>query len=272
MDFRIPIGTWVAAFVDWVKDNLDDLLDGIAFVFGFLVNGLTAGLLSGLVTARTGKLRGFPMFGTALATVALFALSRITADTALWQVMVLMGVLGFGIGNCMQPLVLAIQNAVPPRDIGVATASATFFRQIGGTAGVAVFLSVLFSTVGDNIKRAFTDAMPAIKQAAAQHPEWLANPYDKAVLTGDRRVMAQVTEDSSIITRMSAPIAHPFKVGFAESMTTVFLTAACIMVAGFLVTLAMPRVELRGGPAASDRRPARTGSTAVRPGEDPVRA
>ena len=46
MDFRIPIGTWVAAFVDWVKDNLDGLLDGIAFVFGFLVNGLTAGLLS----------------------------------------------------------------------------------------------------------------------------------------------------------------------------------------------------------------------------------
>ena len=46
MDFSIPIGTWVAAFVDWVKDNLDGLLDGIAFVFGFLVNGLTAGLLS----------------------------------------------------------------------------------------------------------------------------------------------------------------------------------------------------------------------------------
>lgn len=46
MDFRIPIGTWVAGIVDWVKVNLDGLLDGVAFVFGFLVNGLTAGLLS----------------------------------------------------------------------------------------------------------------------------------------------------------------------------------------------------------------------------------
>jgi glycine betaine/proline transport system permease protein len=46
MDFRIPIGSWVAAFVDWVKDNLDGVLDGIAFVFGWLVNGLTTGLLS----------------------------------------------------------------------------------------------------------------------------------------------------------------------------------------------------------------------------------
>ena len=47
----------------------------------------------------------------------------------------------------MQPLVLAVQNAVPPQDMGVATSSATFFRQMGGTLGTAVFLSVLFSTV-----------------------------------------------------------------------------------------------------------------------------
>ena len=55
----------------------------------------------------------------------------------------------------MQTLTLAVQNAVPPQDMGVATASATFFRQIGGTAGTAIFLSVLFSTVGDKITSAF---------------------------------------------------------------------------------------------------------------------
>ena len=58
---------------------------------------------------------------------------------------------GLGLGNCMQPLLLIMQSAVPPSEIGVATSSATFFRQIGGTLGVAVFLSVLFSTVGANI-------------------------------------------------------------------------------------------------------------------------
>ena len=55
----------------------------------------------------------------------------------------------------MQPLVLAVQNAVPPQDMGVATSSATFFRQMGGTLGTAVFLSVLFSTVPDKIIGAF---------------------------------------------------------------------------------------------------------------------
>ena len=59
-----------------------------------------------------------------------------------------MFVLGLGLGNCMQPLLLILQSAVPPREIGVATSSATFFRQIGGTVGVAVFLSILFATVG----------------------------------------------------------------------------------------------------------------------------
>ena len=73
--------------------------------------------------------------------------TRIGADTELWDHALYMPVFGLGLGMVMQPLVLAVQNAVPPQDIGVATSSATFFRQIGGTLGTAVFLSVLFSTV-----------------------------------------------------------------------------------------------------------------------------
>lgn len=53
---------------------------------------------------------------------------------------------------------VAMQNAVGPRDMGVATASANFFRQIGSTAGTAIFLSLLFSTLGTKIGSAFTAA------------------------------------------------------------------------------------------------------------------
>ena len=67
--------------------------------------------------------------------------------------MLFMLIVGYGVGNCMQPLILTVQSAVPPQEIGVATASATFFRQMGGTIGVAVFLSVLFSSMGGNRKR-----------------------------------------------------------------------------------------------------------------------
>ena len=83
----------------------------------------------------------------------------------------------------MQPLVLAMQNAVPPRDIGVATSSATFFRQIGGTLGTAVFLSVLFSTVGGKITDAFARAAQTPQfQAALKDPAVLANPANQQIL------------------------------------------------------------------------------------------
>ena len=98
----------------------------------------------------------------------MIALSFVAADTSLLWVMGGMLFLGLGIGQCMQPLTIIVQNAVPPREIGVATSSATFFRQLGGTLGVAVFLSLLFSTLGGNIKTAFKTAAAGIQQAASE--------------------------------------------------------------------------------------------------------
>ena len=85
--------------------------------------------------------------------LALFVFHYVGADTPLWQTMIVMVVFGLGLGFNMQPLTLAVQNAVSPRDIGVATSSATFTRQIGGTLGTAVFLSILFSAVPDRLRR-----------------------------------------------------------------------------------------------------------------------
>ena len=53
--------------------------------------------------------------------------------------------LGAGLGACMQTLVLATQNSVPASQMGVATASAAFFRSMGGTFGTAIFLTIFFS-------------------------------------------------------------------------------------------------------------------------------
>lgn len=130
---------------------------------GFMMLPMVLGLMiastmSGLVTSKTGKIRIFPVFGSLIMAGSLLLLSTINADTELLHVMLIMALLGFGIGNCMQPLLIILQNAVAPQQIGVATSSATFFRQIGGTIGVAIFLSVLFSTVGGNIAGEFKQA------------------------------------------------------------------------------------------------------------------
>src|SRR3954466_3632296 len=148
-----------------------------------VVGMMTAGIGVGQFTARTGKIRMFPIFGSLLAGVAMIALSFVSADTSLLIVMGGMLFVGLGIGQCMQPLTIIVQNAVPPQEIGVATSSATFFRQLGGTLGVAVFLSLLFSTLGGNLKDAFTDAAPGI-QHAAQSGEIPHTPLNDQVVGG----------------------------------------------------------------------------------------
>ena len=216
---------------------------------------MTASIISGQVISRTGRIRGFPIFGSALSAVALLLLSRITADTALPLVMAVMLVLGYGLGNCMQPLLLILQSSVPPRDIGVATASATFFRQIGGTIGVALFLSILFGQVGGHISTALqarvADAgvpagAPASRDAARPPVRRLpAEPRSQsAARPGHRRL---VVHPASSRRRL----AHPFKVGFAESMDIVFLCAGLIGLLAFLILLLMPKVELRATSASA---------------------
>lgn len=223
-----------------------------------MVAGMMAGSISsGVVISRTGHIRLFPIVGSAVMVVGLMLLSLTTADTPLVQVDLAMLVLGLGLGNCMQPLLIIVQNAVPPTEIGVATSSATFFRQIGGTLGVAVFLSVLFSGVGANIADALEDdARTDAWAQTVRDPAVLADPIDGQVIreldhpTPGGGILAQVQDDSSIIDRMDPVLAHPFKQGFADSMARVFLIAGGVGFVGFLILLLLPPVELRATSAS----------------------
>jgi EmrB/QacA subfamily drug resistance transporter len=223
-----------------------------------VVGMMTAGITVGQITSRTGKIRGFPIFGSALAGVSMIALSFVGADTSLGWVMFGMLFVGLGIGQCMQPLTIIVQNAVPPREIGVATSSATFFRQLGGTLGVAVFLSLLFSTLGDHIKSAFKAAVPGIQQAAqaGRIPHTPVNDQVLAGLQGKASggVFAAVQDDSSIINKMAPVLAHPFKVGFSDSMSLVLVCGGSVMLVAFVVLLLMPPVELRSTSASAAAR------------------
>jgi len=234
-----------------------------------MVGGMMSGsILSGRIISRTGVVRPFPIAGSALIVVGLGLLSLTTADTDLVLVMLPMVVLGLGLGNCLQPLLLTVQSAVPPTSIGVATSSATFFRQIGGTLGVAVFLSILFSSVGANIAGHIReDAQTQAWQQVVTDPNLDPSSLDGQVVASlhgqggaHGGVLGQVQDDSSIIDRMNPVLAHPFKAGFAESMDTVFRIAALVGVLAFLVLLLLPKVELRATSAQAAAR-AQAGGT-----------
>jgi EmrB/QacA subfamily drug resistance transporter len=114
-------------------------------LFPLMAGLLAASIASGQVISRTGRYRPFPIAGTAIATVGLVLLSGLDENTSTVSTALHMLVLGVGLGLTMQVLVLAVQNAVPYEQLGVATSGATLFRSIGGSLGTAV-LGAVFAT------------------------------------------------------------------------------------------------------------------------------
>ncbi|SMD15387.1 MFS transporter [Kibdelosporangium aridum] len=216
-----------------------------------MVGIMTASLISGRITAKTGCYKIFPIIGSLFLIAGMGLFYTIEVDSPLWQPMVYMGVFGLGLGLSMQTLTIAAQNAAPPRDMGVSTASATFFRQMGGTIGVAVFLSVLFSTVGDKIRDAFTRIAPTPSfQAALTDPAVLANPDNRQVIEGlQGGGVGNVLQDSSFLQRIDARLARPFLEGFTDSIQMVFLAGMFVMVLAFIVSLFIKEIPLRTGNA-----------------------
>jgi EmrB/QacA subfamily drug resistance transporter len=99
-------------------------------------------LIGGFVMTRTGRYRFMPIVGGAIMTVAMLLLTGLGVHTTLLQSGLFYAVLGIGMGFLMQITSVIVQNSVAPRDIGVASSSRTFFQQIGGSLGVALFGAV----------------------------------------------------------------------------------------------------------------------------------
>ncbi|HJX45163.1 MAG TPA: MDR family MFS transporter, partial [Geodermatophilus sp.] len=198
-----------------------------------LVLGIMIGAMgSGIAISKTGRYRPFPLAGTVLMAGSLVSLSFIVgADTSIWALVPFMVLLGVGLGFNFQPAVLAVQNAVPASQLGVATSSVTFFRQMGATIGTAAFLSVLFSRLPGAIEE-------SVATAAASDPR-----VAQALQSGQLPVGGDLS-DTSFIQALPSYLALPFKTGFSESIDLVFLIAACAAAIGFLVFLFLPQLAL----------------------------
>jgi EmrB/QacA subfamily drug resistance transporter len=238
-----------------------------------LTFGIMAGsIISGQIISRSGRYRKFPIIGTGLLVLALAGLAQIGVETPLGVTMLLSAVFGIGLGFNMQPLTLAVQNAVPPQDMGVATSSATFFRQMGGTLGTAVFLSVLFSTVGDRIASAFrTDAATSAFQAALNDPQVLADPTNRrvvAAITDGGGLPKGALDDTSFLAKLDDRLARPFLEGFSSSMDLVFMSAAAVVLIAFVIVFFLPEEKLRTMSGIEARRQDDAAAAAALPGHD----
>ena len=98
--------------------------------------------LAGRLIERTGRYKRYPLAGLALMTVALLGLALVAPDPSRTAVGLALAVFGLGFGMVGQVLTVAVQNGVDRRRLGVAMATTTFFRGLGGAVGAAVLGAV----------------------------------------------------------------------------------------------------------------------------------
>ena len=218
---------------------------------------MTATITAGRVTAKTGKYRFFFNTGTATLFLGyLYMVLFLEAEIPLWVVAIGMVLVGLGLGQLMQTTMVASQNAVEAKDIGVATSSATFFRQMGGTMGVAVFMSILFSQVSDKVIEAFKK--PEVSTGIAEalnDPGVTADPKNADILEvfqGGPSAASSVTEDSSFLIDADERLTLPFRMGFVESSLSVFLLAAIVIGVAFVISWFIKEVPLREKSASQE--------------------
>lgn len=209
-------------------------------------------VISGQLTAKTGRYKIFPVIGTALLAVTFLLLLTVSVDTNYFMLDILFLLVGLGLGLNMQTLVIAVQNAVPAKDVGVATSSATFFRQLGGTLGVAIFLSLLFNSMPDKIGESLRAASGDPKFVAALAAQGVTSPAQGQEFLGG--LAERMGTDSSFLQTIDPVIARPFQQGFVDSTYLVYIVAGIIMVIAFVAALLMKELPLRTMSAMQERQ------------------
>jgi EmrB/QacA subfamily drug resistance transporter len=190
-----------------------------------MAGALITSIIAGQLISRTGRYKFFPVAGTAASAAGLFLLSRMSTDTSMWAASAFILLLGLGLGMVMQVLVIAVQNSVAYRDLGVATSGATLFRLIGGSLGTAVLGAIFAARLDQVLARLLPNHAGGLGAGAAVNPEVLAG--------------------------LSAAERLAFGQAFTASLNTVLLVAALIALFGFLLTWLLPERPLREALAAA---------------------
>ncbi len=194
-----------------------------------LVVGIfTTSIGGGQIMARTGRYKWMPITGAAVVGAALFAFSRLEVDTPYYVIALIMYAFGSGLGFTMQVVVTAVQNSVDRRHMGVATASVTFFRSMGGAIGTALLGAIL----NIRLKHYLSEIV-----GAAQGPG-PAGPIQ--------------TNDVTAIRALPEPIKSWVLEAFTRAMDDVFLVAVPFMVVALVIAVTMREKPLKGRSQHSD--------------------
>jgi EmrB/QacA subfamily drug resistance transporter len=199
--------------------------------------------VSGILVSRTGKYKVILLGSVATLTLGMFLLTRLQVSTGYWTLSLWMLIAGLGVGPSFSVTTVAMQNAVPIRRIGVATSNLTFFRQIGGSVGLAIAGSLFASTFATQLPTQLASAgVPAaVVSQFAQGSGAATNS-----LTGVGNLNSQLAKQlpasaTPIIPRIATGIQGDISTSIASLMWLGAGSAAAALLFMFL----LPELPLR---------------------------
>jgi EmrB/QacA subfamily drug resistance transporter len=195
---------------------------------GLLMLPMTAGIIltiqgSAGFIAKTGRYKIFTIAGVAVIMAAMIWMTTLSGATSLWTVGAMFFLLGAGLGLIMQNVVLAAQNAVPATQIGTATSTNNYFREVGATLGVAVFGTLFTSRLTENLTGALTANAQEAVQAGITSPDSLVPSAVKAA---------------------GEPLKSAIVDAYADSLAPVFWYLVPILAVALLLALVLEEIPL----------------------------
>ena len=218
------VGLAMFGSISYLPTFLQMVNGASATMSGLMMLPMTAGLLTtsigtGQLISRTGRYKIYPILGAAVMIVGLLLLSRISATSPYWFTALGMFVLGLGVGALMQNVVLIVQNSVPPQNMGTGVSSANYFRQIGGTLGIAVYGSVFISRLNSHL----ADAPESARSVTSQGLNSISPEQLKA---------------------LPSPVREFIAGAFGQALPPVFLLGIPALAAAFVLALFIRAIPL----------------------------
>jgi MFS family permease len=191
---------------------------------------VTTSIISGKLISKTGRYKKFPIMGTAIMTLGILAMYRLEIDTPYWEIAIYAVMVGAGLGLSMQTIVIALQNSVEFKDMGVATSSNTFFRSLGSVFGTALFGAILSNRLGHYL-------------IVGREELVVSNP--SVALSFNESDIEKIKQNTAVIAQLPPEAQSTALNAFVNSFHVVFLAAAPLVAIGFFLALFLREAPLR---------------------------
>jgi EmrB/QacA subfamily drug resistance transporter len=225
-----------------IVQGLDPTESGLLFI-PMMLAAMFCSLAAGQMITRTGRYKIYPILGGAVMIGGMLLLTQLEVGTSLLRSSLYLVAFGAGLGLLMQVTMLVAQNSAPQKDIGVASSTSTFLRNIGGSFGVALFGAIFANRLADYV--------------SGKLPAETAGAFDGS---GTGQAL-----DPKKVADLPPQLFDVITGGVTDSITHVFVWSIPFAVVGFLLAWLIKEVPLRGSNTA---KPApEPDAVADRPGE-----